>query len=251
MEKLSLMQRIERLPREVVGARVPPPELVAFTVIVSRNLMGWKQSTLADFAGVSTSTVERIERGERVRPAQLDKVAIALGHDAGYFTSPREQKSSQEAAESIADEWGSLVPIQVERVTTQPQVRALVRGHALLVNAPECDAIAEDIRGLAEWLDLGSFLFSEILPPDPAEILGRRREFYRDVLAAVRSIEAKGYTVLAGRLKDDVDGMSDWRITLISISPKSTDPAAPNRKVMFVDKRHWGPNTILGGDRAE
>lgn len=145
---------------------------------------------------------------------------------------------------------GALVPVEVARITTQPQVRALVGAHGLLINAPDCEAIRDDIAGLAEWLDLGSYLFSTLLPPDPKELAGRRREFYRDVLAAVRAIEAQGYTVLAGQLSDEVDGMSDWRITLVSITSKSTDPAASRRKIMLIDKRHWEPGSVLGGNRA-
>lgn len=46
-------------------AIVPPIELVAFIVRLERYLRQWKVSTLADFAGISISTVERVERGKR------------------------------------------------------------------------------------------------------------------------------------------------------------------------------------------
>jgi len=39
----------------------------------------WKVSTLADFARVPVSTVERVERAEKVSPENHDRIAVALG----------------------------------------------------------------------------------------------------------------------------------------------------------------------------
>ena len=54
-----------------------------------RSLKNWKVSTLADFAPVSVSTVERVERGEKVGEEALDKIAIALGYEKGAFHAQR------------------------------------------------------------------------------------------------------------------------------------------------------------------
>jgi hypothetical protein len=67
----------------------PPIELVAFVVRWNRGLRQWKTTTLADFARVSISTVERIERGEHVSDDALDRIAQAFGYEAGYFTATR------------------------------------------------------------------------------------------------------------------------------------------------------------------
>ncbi|MFN3859429.1 MAG: helix-turn-helix domain-containing protein [Caulobacter sp.] len=239
MSKQTLLERIAQLPRDVPGEHVPPPELVAFTIAIARGLRNWKQSTLADFAGVSISTVERVERGERVRHSALEKIGQALGYHAGYFTAPREQISNKEA-EAIAQEWGSLVPVEVSTITTQPQIRRLVQTHGLIIHCPGCEEeIEPDIRSLAEWLDLGSFLFSKLLPPEPKEVDGRKREFYRGVFEAVRQIETQGYTVLAGITTTTVMGIEDWRVAVVSVTPKKSDPGAPKRRLVLVDKRCW------------
>jgi hypothetical protein len=63
----DLLDKIGLLPTEpsdIPG--VPPAELVGFVVRWNRGLRQWKKSSLADFASVSVSTVERVERGEKV-----------------------------------------------------------------------------------------------------------------------------------------------------------------------------------------
>ena len=78
----------DRLAREGISC-VPPPKFLAAFVRLQRGILDWKQDTLASFAGVSLSTVQRIEGGERVRLQNLDKVAVALGYKPGDFTEPR------------------------------------------------------------------------------------------------------------------------------------------------------------------
>jgi transcriptional regulator with XRE-family HTH domain len=80
---------------------VPPAELVGFVVRWNRGLRQWKKSTLADFASVSVSTVERVERGEKVSEEALDKIAQGLGYEAGYFTKPRLRMGTNEAVASL------------------------------------------------------------------------------------------------------------------------------------------------------
>jgi hypothetical protein len=83
----DLFERLAQLPDPPPGIpHVPPVELVAFVVYWNRGLRNWKKSTLADFAGVSVSTIERIERGEKVSDEVLDKVAEGFGYETGYFT---------------------------------------------------------------------------------------------------------------------------------------------------------------------
>lgn len=45
----------------------------------ARNARGWSQTDLAERAGVSRPSVARIEGGDDVSTATLDKVAEALG----------------------------------------------------------------------------------------------------------------------------------------------------------------------------
>jgi DNA-binding XRE family transcriptional regulator len=66
---------------------VPTPNIIAFHVRSWRQMRNWKRTTLADFARVSLSTVERIERAEKVSDENLDRVAQALGFQKGPLRS--------------------------------------------------------------------------------------------------------------------------------------------------------------------
>ena len=56
----ELLDKVKELPGKRMDVpTVPPIELVALVVRWGSNLRHWKTSTLADFARVSLSTVER------------------------------------------------------------------------------------------------------------------------------------------------------------------------------------------------
>lgn len=86
----------ERLAREGI-VRVLPSDTIASFVRVQRAMLGWKQGTLASFAGVSLFTVERIEHGEPVSVGSLDRVATALKQPPGAFTASRVPVTAEEA----------------------------------------------------------------------------------------------------------------------------------------------------------
>jgi transcriptional regulator with XRE-family HTH domain len=98
MNTQELLDAITCLPQRRSDVPTPPPiELVALMVRWNRSLRQWKASTLADFAQVSVSSVERIERGEKVTDEVLDKIALAFGYNTGHFTKPRIPLSEDEA----------------------------------------------------------------------------------------------------------------------------------------------------------
>jgi hypothetical protein len=68
-------------------ACVPPPKVIADFVRWSRQVLQWKKETLASFASVSLSTVERIERGQRASSESLDRVAATLNSQKGRLRS--------------------------------------------------------------------------------------------------------------------------------------------------------------------
>ena len=97
---------MDRLAREGVSD-VPAPATIAFFVRLQRGMMGWKLETLAGFARVSLSTIERIERGETVSAESLDRVADALRQPPGAFTTPRVLFTSEEAWQKLGsgEQW--------------------------------------------------------------------------------------------------------------------------------------------------
>jgi transcriptional regulator with XRE-family HTH domain len=214
---------------------VPPPELIAFNVRMTRRLMNLKKSALAHLAGVSLSTVERVENAESVSPECLDKIAAAFGEQPGYFTAPRPLQPHDKAATEFSEKFGRLEAVPVRHLNTQAQVRALAGCHSFVVNAPELDDLKEDIRGLVEWLDLAAFVVSPLTHSDGDE--GGRRRLYADVLTAVANLEKQGVTVLAGIMPHPQHGIDDWKIAVINVTRKSMDPGAINRKFVLVDTR--------------
>lgn len=234
----NLLDKISLLPTEPSNIpEVPPAELVAFVVRWNRGLRQWKKSTLADFARVSISTVERVERGEKVSEEALDKIAQGLGYEAGYFTKPRLRMGANEAAASLMDTFGNMEAVSVAPMRTHRAIREASQCQAFLIHRPDVpEAYDADIDNLREWLDLASFVLSR--PEDnlpPAE--RGRRSLYDDILACVHELERRGLTILSGVMHAPQDRLPDWKVAVISATPKLADPGAPKRRYLMVDRR--------------
>jgi len=234
-------------PRPPDELGTPEPETIAFVVRTGRHLRQWKKSTLADFAGVSLSSIERIERADRVSSDTLEKVGMALGHDAGAFTAPRLPLTPEQVVKGLTETYGHLEFVQVAPLRTQAQVRKLARCHGFLLHGPDVPAdLRPDLTGLYEWLDLASFILSE---PDSSEA-ARRRILYGDILRHVATLERNGFTVLAGVLHLGDRDPADWRIAVVTVTPKATDPGALKRKVVLVDRRNIPPPCRVKGSEG-
>ena len=76
--------------------RRPDPISIAFCVAWSREMKQLSIQALASMSGVSPSSIERIERGERVSDDTLQKVAVAVNQDEDAFTGERIPLSQDE-----------------------------------------------------------------------------------------------------------------------------------------------------------
>lgn len=217
--------------------RKPPLDSVAFSVAVTRRLRNWKKTTLADFARVSLSTVERVERGEPVSEEALDRIAQAFGLQPGHYTTPRVALSREQAEAEFMAVHGNRLPMEVSRFTTQAQIREASRCDAYLMFAPDLpETYRAEIESLGEYLDLVSFCLAEQSDGIPMSDTARR-PLYDNTLAVVRELERRGVTVLIGYLDAPQPNVPDWRVCIVSLTSRLTDPGAPQRKMMFVDKR--------------
>jgi transcriptional regulator with XRE-family HTH domain len=172
----------------------PPTALVAFFVRWVRGLHQWKQSTLAEFAGVSISTIERVERGEEVNDEALGRIAEALGYPRKYFTAPRRRLSTEEGAERLLETWGEIEPVSVAPLMTHRQIREAAQCGAFLMYRPGVPAEHDpSIDNLVEWLDLTSFCASTGDWPKNG-----KREIYEGALECVRGLQRDGLNVLSG-----------------------------------------------------
>lgn len=230
LERIAALAKVPQRPGELV---TPPPELIAFNVRMTRSLMQLKVSALAAMAGVSVSTIERVERAEVVSNEVLDKIAVALGEAPGYFWAPRALKTPAEMAQD-AEQWSDVASVDVKPLRKENQVRELARCHGFVVNrpflGPEFD---DDIKCLIEWIDLTGFVLTSRHPDDE----DGRRDLYRSVLDAVQVLERRGTTVLVGVMEVDDPGHEAWRTAVISVTPKDKDPGAIKGRAVFIDRR--------------
>ncbi|MGX1786978.1 helix-turn-helix domain-containing protein [Bosea sp. NPDC055332] len=237
MNPKELIDRIVSMPPPAQGvAATPPAEVVAMVVRMARGLRQWKQDTLADFACVSMSTVERVERAEPVSIESLDRIAQALGYEPGAFSAPRLPIPREEAATQMVDQLGNLQQVEVRPFETHRQIRMIAATQACYIHRPEVGAAYdEQVAGLREWLDLASFALGPA-PVDGGEPI-RRRALCDGILAAVADLRRRGVTVLVGIADAPIPGFADWKVAIISLTPKLSDPGAPKRRAIFVDKR--------------
>jgi transcriptional regulator with XRE-family HTH domain len=232
----SLLEKLAQADQAQAGEiAVPAPETVGFVIRWERALRGWKQSTLADFGQVSVSTIERTERGEKISDDSLERIGQAFGYGPGRFTAPRRVKTQEEAYATLVTSWAHLEPVDVRPLRTQMQVRMLARCHAYLFHRPGVgEAYDDDIAILGEWLDLASYIIN--WPPgNMAE--GRRRKLYRDILDYVQQLERRAVTVLCGTMAAPQSDVPDWRVAVVTITPKLSDPGALKRRTVLVDRR--------------
>jgi hypothetical protein len=249
MNAQEILEKIARSPERRKDVPTPPPvELVAFVVRWSRSLRHWKVSTLADFARVSVSTVERVERGEKVGEESLDRIALALGYETGAFHAPRIPLGPEQAAEQMADTLGNLEQVSVAPMKTHRAVREAMNCQAFLVHRPDVPGTYDqDIANLVEWLDFASFSLAEQFHSEDEE-LPARRKLYNDILACVKKMELRGLTVLMGVMHAPQPNLPDWKVAVLSITPKLTDPGAIKRNHVFVDRRNVVLSNMSFGD---
>ncbi|MGV2166180.1 helix-turn-helix domain-containing protein [Agrobacterium sp. 16-172Ci] len=239
MNVSDIVEKIAQMPERRTDAPTPPPvEVVAFVVRWSRNLKNWKISTLADFAGVSISTVERVERGETVSEEALDRIAVALGYEKGAFHTPRMPLGPEKAFESLVQAYGHLQEVAVSPMKTQRAIREAAKCDGVLLHRPDVPQMYDDdIANLAEYLDLASFVLGDWIENSFDEE-PRRRKLYNDILDHIKGMERRGLTVLCGIIPAPQPKLPTWKIAIVSITPKLTDPGAIKRSYVYVDKRN-------------
>ncbi len=138
MRPKQLIERLAAMEPPPQGVPVVPPiELVAMMTRTVRGLRQWKKETLADFASVSLSIVERVERAEPVGNESLERIAVALGYERGAFTQPRVPIPREEAAARLADDVGHLDAVEVRCFRTHRQVRMVAGTQAYLIHDTE------------------------------------------------------------------------------------------------------------------
>lgn len=247
----SLYERLQALPLPVPGVpEIPPVELIAFNVATRRRLYGWKQNTLADLAGVSLSTVERIERGEKVLPDALEKIGAALGWEPGYYTRPRAPLSD---AAMAAPQHADTAIVQVKPLVSQPQLRALAACDTLafapMAGVDADDDLARELFGLIEALGVRLALPAHLRKSEALVTqLGGLRDLYRMIFTHLDDMRRAGLDVIAGVLQEP-ERDPERRAGVVGIGRRALDPAILARKILILDRREM-TGQVVGGETA-
>ena len=233
--------------------RRPERSSIAFCVAWSREMKQLSIQALASMAGVSPSSIERIERGEHVSDDTLRKVAVAVNQDEDAFTAER-IPLSQDGVEQVLEAWAApyegMTMVPVGHFTKQRQVRDLSRCDGALVHTSHLREDAQSlVEGLREWIDLAGFIRAtqEHDAFITTESFTRMREFNKDVLATVREVERVGRaTALTGCYDaeglyvDPIDAAPRTmpiKVGLVAFFPKETDPCAIKRPFLWAPKQ--------------
>jgi transcriptional regulator with XRE-family HTH domain len=223
----------------------PNLESIAFFVKTQRGFRYWKQQTLAAMAGVSLSTIERVERGEPVTPKSLRKIATALGFPADYMTEPRRKLTETEALAAMLESltWmDGRVEVSVAPLTTERQLRELASSDMIVTDSDLGDAVADDLAELQEWLDLVGFLRStnaELIGPKPERGF-RMRELYRDLFAHLDQLQVRHRAVcLVGTYSAETDDLviPTATVAVIAIRSKVQNPAVAKFKTLWCEQK--------------
>jgi transcriptional regulator with XRE-family HTH domain len=223
----------------------PPLDSVAFFVKMQRYHWRWKQAALAAMAGVSLSTLERVERGEAVRADSLSKIGVALGFPADYLTAPRQKLSEEDALRRLVDSvsWmEGMVEVAVAQLTTEKHLREIASTDMLVVGSDLGEEAADDLSDLREWIDFIGFMRCcnrGLIGPKPKRNF-RLRDLYDDLFQHLECIQARHKAVcLAGTYTAETDSSKfpTATIAVLSIRSKVRNPAAARHTTAWCEKK--------------
>ena len=152
-----LLKKIMELPPKGAGEIVvPDPAVVGLDIRWARELRRWKKSALATLADVSLSTVERIERGERITDESLKRIdrhlAIRLAP-----SPPRDQLCLKKKPLRISANCLCRWSTSTSRPSHERQLRALANCHSYLPYLVDVsDEAKPSVLNFIEWLDLAA-----------------------------------------------------------------------------------------------
>jgi transcriptional regulator with XRE-family HTH domain len=237
--------KLQRLGEKRI-AESPGPGFIADYVEMSRALLGWKQLALAHLAGVSLSTIQRVERGEQVARASIERIGTALGLEPGVLTEPRIPLTRPEFFEAMQEWIGTQkgrVPVKVKPLRGHSQVAKLLATHCILPESKTDRLSLSNLNRLVQTLGEVSFIRASQEPDSSIKVDGepvKRRELYDMVLCEVRRLEKETNSIaLSGTYEatTDVSVFSKATIGIIVFFDRIKDPGALKRNVVLAAER--------------
>lgn len=194
-------------------------EYIASQCKFLRKTLGLTQENLADAAGLTVRTVQKVESGKHVPDLQtLRSLARGVGFDVAVFTKPcpeQEQRQHDDMARALRKT--ILVPTSPIRRANDFYSRNR-EWHGLLINtgAVEADDALELTAAITDWM-------SDLDGIWGISTASQRLEFANSITELCRELEGLGYLTHFGSFRQQ--HMKDKRMTfdiaLITFLPKA------------------------------
>jgi len=175
----------------------PAPKDIAFMVKELRAYFGWKQLALADEAGVTERTVERIEAGITVSDDTLRKVAKALKLREEAFTEPSYCPSKEELMAEVKKIQHQHTVTELHDLSEARNLENVMGQHGHLIDGSAVeDTLAESVASLQDLIRDWGDIYEDVAQTEKLAAC-------RSVLETIREIEAHGYKARWGRYTTD------------------------------------------------
>ncbi|MGL4310781.1 MAG: helix-turn-helix domain-containing protein [Paracoccaceae bacterium] len=193
-------------------------EYIASQCKFLRKMFGLTQENLADTAGLTVRTIQKVESGKHVPDVQtLRSLARGVGFDVALFTKPTpEQEKRQEEEMARALRKTILVPTSPIKKANDFYSRNR-EWHAVMINAGavEADGALELTAAISEWMDDLDGIWG-------MSTASQRLGYATSIIEMCRELEGFGYLTHFGSFRQQhmYNGMvAD--VAVISFLPKT------------------------------
>ncbi len=184
-----------------------------------RKMLGLTQENLADAAGLTVRTIQKVESGRHSPDVQtLRSIARAIGFDVAVFNKPTpEQEKRQQEEMERALRQTALVPTSPIKKANDFYSRNKA-WHAIVINteAVEVDDALALAASISEWMDDLDGIWE-------ISTASQRLEYASSIAALCQELEAFGYLTHFGQFRQQhmQDKGMVWNVGLISFLPKA------------------------------
>lgn len=200
------------------------PTFISQQVKRLRKVQGWTQDSLAQEAGVSTRTVEKLESGRHTPEEQtLRSIARALGVDVAFFdkVSPEEEERRKVEAERVLRKNVLVTTRPIRSASDFLAAFDHMEAYRIDMSAVEDEQALELAAAMGDWIrDLGD-VWAETY-------MSQRLEYARSFAQLCEEIEQHGYLCYMGRHRQQLRQKDRSRliftVLVMTILP-SGDPA--------------------------
>lgn len=184
-----------------------------------RKMLGWTQENLADAAGLTTRTIEKVESGRHTPNEQtLRSIARAIGFDVTVFSKPtpeQERRLEEELARTLRKV--TLVPTSPIRTAKDFYSRNREwHGFMSDMSAVEVDDALQLAAAISEWITELDGIW-EISTPS------QRLAYSASIAELCQELEGLGYLAHFGSFRQQHihDRRLVFEIALVSFLPKA------------------------------